>query len=439
MNGEAPRSGEPARRNAGKVSPISRIVAVLSVALALVVFAARERASATPVFAQAYGLSCSACHAQVPVLNAFGRYIQRTGYAALDAKALKHAFPVFLFDTGTTYTHQSGQPASDGRVTGPFDRTILQANSALGPDVTYKIEQVVADAGQAGFLDQGWFAFHNFFDHHGHLFVGKLAAINLEEFGGPDILADVNDAGQSRVPNVAVGVHNYALDYELGRWGAKFNYVRGKTLVQVAYLGNPSGTGSFGDAYDFSRAADTSFQWRVAYADPAKPYEVGVFGESGAFGFTGSQLLPGLNVDNYTVVAPYISKDPRPGSPGFRFEYSTAFDSNPGYVTPSTSTAPLRSIGSTTSSWMIGSVYQMVLHDHGVVNLTYYHTNQALSENGFTGVVQSTGPATGGGPAFSYAINPYTRIYTAMYVAKNQRPAFSISMWFTPPLWPRLK
>jgi hypothetical protein len=411
----------------------------IALLVVLLLFAARERAGATPVFAQAYGLSCTACHTQVPVLNAFGRYIQRTGYAALSPKALRHAIPVFLFDTGTTYTHQSGQPASAGRITGPLDRTILQANSSLGPDLTYKIEQVVADGGQAGFLDQGWVAYHNFFDHDGHLFIGKLAAINLDEFGGPDILADVNDAGQTRVPGIAVGVHNYAADYELGRWGAKFNLVRGKTLLQIAYLANPSGTGSFGDAYDFSRAADTSVQWRAAYADPAKPYEVGVFGESGAFGFSGSALMPGNHVDNYDVVAPYISKDPRPGSPGFRFEYATATDRNPGMVATTTPAPALRLAGSTTSSWMIGSVYQLVLHDHGQVNLTYYHTNQAISEVGFTGIVQPAGPATGGGPGFTYAINNYTRIHTAFYVAQNQRPAFAVTMWFTPPLWSRLK
>ena len=91
----------------------------------------RARAMATPVFAQAYGLSCSACHTQMPMLNAFGRYIQRTGYAALNPKTLSHAVPIFLFDAGTTYTHQSGQPASDNRITGPAHITLLQANGAL--------------------------------------------------------------------------------------------------------------------------------------------------------------------------------------------------------------------------------------------------------------------------------------------------------------------
>jgi hypothetical protein len=55
----------------------------ISVAALLVLLVGRERADATPVFAQAYGLQCTACHTQMPMLNAFGRYIQRTGYAAL--------------------------------------------------------------------------------------------------------------------------------------------------------------------------------------------------------------------------------------------------------------------------------------------------------------------------------------------------------------------
>jgi hypothetical protein len=250
-------------------------------------------------------------------------------------------------------------------------------------------------------------------------------------------LGDVNDAGQGSVPDVAVGVHDYASDYDGGRWGAKFNYVAGKTVAEVAYLGNATGGSSFGDWYDFSKAADTSFQWKLAYADPAKPYELGVFGESGALGFTGARIVPGLHTDHYTVVAPYIQKDPRPGSPGFRFEYATATDSNPGYVTAS-SAAP-QPVGPTASSWMIGSVSQMVLHDHGMLNITYYHTNQGLSDVGFTGILRPAGPETGAGPGFSYAFNPYTRIYTAFYVAQDRRPTIALKMWFSPPLWPRLK
>jgi hypothetical protein len=407
-------------------------ISVLALLLVLVV---RGRAEATPVFAQAYGLACTACHTQMPMLNAFGRYIQRTGYAALNRKTLAHAVPVFLFDIGTGYSHQSDAPSTD-KITGAFHTTLLQANSYLAPDVTYKIEQFLVVGGNAGFLEQGWLAYHNLFDHAGHLFLGKIPGVNLDEFGS-GVLNEVT-AADGQLPDVAVGVHDYGLDFD-GRWGAKFNYVRGKTFVEIAYLGNPTYAGSFADAYDYSRAADKSFQWRVAYADPAKPYEAGVFGQNGSLGFTGLGLLPGLHVDNYNVVTPYINKDPRPGSPGFRFEYATAIDSNPGYVTPAAALGPAQPVGSTTSSWMIGSVYQMVLHDHGMVDITYYHTNQNLSAIGFSGLVRPTGPQTGGGPGLSYAINPYARVYTSIYVAQNKRPAFTIDMWLTPPFWSRLK
>jgi hypothetical protein len=401
----------------------------------LVVSVGRESPSATPVFAQAYGLGCTACHTQMPTLNAFGRYIQRSAYAPLNPKTLEHALPFFVFDIGSGYTAQSGQPQSAYRVNGPGHSMVFQANGALGQAFTYKVEQLIVAGGQPGHLDETWIAYNNLLNHRGHIFVGKLPEINLDEYAD----GVLDDATISRLANVAVGDHNYDPDYDGGRWGARFNYVGGKTLVQATYLGNPTEGNSFGDAYDFSRAAERSFQWRVAYADPARPWELGVFGESGSLGFTGTGLLPGVHVDNYNVITPYISKDPRPGSPGFRLEYSTATDSNPGYVTSATTPAGLQKVGPTASSWIVGSAYQMVCHDHGMVTITYYHTNQALNETGFTGLVQTTGTETGVGPGISYAVNPYTRFYTTYYVAQNQRPAFSISMWLTPPLWSRLK
>jgi hypothetical protein len=74
-----------------------------------------------------------------------------------------------------------------------------------------------------------------------------------------------------------------------------------------------------------------------------------------------------------------------------------------------------------------------------MVNVTYYHTNQTLSETGFTGLVKPTAPVSGGGPGFSYAFTPYIRTYTVFYAAQGQRPTYAIKLWFTPPLWKRLK
>jgi hypothetical protein len=418
----------------------SSVLFLCAIAAAAMWFCAGCRsAMATPVFAQAYGLNCTACHTQMPALNAFGRYIQRTGYGALDSKTLAHAVPVFVFDIGTSYVRQGGQPNVDNRINGPFHDTVVQADSAIGPDVTYKIEQLLSANGQSGFLDQAWVGYHDILNRSGHLFVGKLAALNLEEFGAPSVLYDVNDAGGDRIPGVAVGAHNYGFDYGNGRWGTKFSYIKGKTVAQIAYLGNPSGLDSFGDLYDFSRTSDKSFQWKAAYADPAKPYEIGIFGETGSLGYSGSELVPGLHLDNYNVVAPYVSKDPRPGSPGFRFEYASAVDSNPGYAQSATTGGALQSVGRTPSSWMIGSAYQMLFDNRAMANITYYHTNQNLAESGLTGLVAPTGPQSGGGPGLSYAFNNYIRAFTVYYVAHDQRPTYALKLWFSPPLWSRLK
>jgi len=50
--------------------------------------------SAMPNFAQAYGMDCQVCHSIVPALNAYGRYVQRTGYASLDPKTIERADPI---------------------------------------------------------------------------------------------------------------------------------------------------------------------------------------------------------------------------------------------------------------------------------------------------------------------------------------------------------
>jgi hypothetical protein len=107
------------------------------------------------------------------------------------------------------------------------------------------------------------------------------------------------------------------------------------------------------------------------------PYEVAVFGENGAPGFTGS-----LN---------------------FRCENATATGSNSGLlVSPWFTSSPMQPAGLTVSSWKIGSAPQMVEHDHGTVNFTYYQTNQGFGAFGVARLIP-TGVQTGGGPGFSYA------------------------------------
>ena len=62
----------------------------------LIAFAMSDPAQAMPNFAQAYGIKCSYCHIQIPALNAYGRYVQRTGFAALNPHVLERESPVWV-------------------------------------------------------------------------------------------------------------------------------------------------------------------------------------------------------------------------------------------------------------------------------------------------------------------------------------------------------
>ena len=64
---------------------------VTVVAAAVIAFAMSDPARAMPNFAQAYGIKCSECHIQIPALNAYGRYVQRTGFAALNPHVLRRS------------------------------------------------------------------------------------------------------------------------------------------------------------------------------------------------------------------------------------------------------------------------------------------------------------------------------------------------------------
>ncbi len=100
-----------------------------------------------PNFAQAYGVQCSVCHTQVPALNAYGRYIQRTGYAALNPHVLKKEYPLWI-DYSTTYTEQTPNAAQwQGGNLG------IHADGTLGPGVTnwsYHVQQWLWEGNAAG-------------------------------------------------------------------------------------------------------------------------------------------------------------------------------------------------------------------------------------------------------------------------------------------------
>jgi hypothetical protein len=73
---------------------------------ACIVEAARPT-EAMPPFAQAYGVHCEVCHTIVPALNAFGRNVQRSGYATLDADTIHRTSPLWIGENPFFDTHDA--------------------------------------------------------------------------------------------------------------------------------------------------------------------------------------------------------------------------------------------------------------------------------------------------------------------------------------------
>ena len=90
---------------------LGALLCIIIVGSATITLAMRRPAAAMPNFAQAYGIKCSECHVQIPALNAYGRYVQRTGYAGLNPHVLQRESPVWL-DYPVSYTQQTPNAAS---------------------------------------------------------------------------------------------------------------------------------------------------------------------------------------------------------------------------------------------------------------------------------------------------------------------------------------
>ncbi|HVA28399.1 MAG TPA: hypothetical protein VNF68_09485 [Candidatus Baltobacteraceae bacterium] len=288
----------------------SLIATAAGIALAAALTA---HAQAMPNFAQAYGVQCSMCHTQVPALNAYGRYVQRTGYAALDPHILKKEYPVWIGQS-TTYTEQTPNVAQwqGGNVD-------LHLDGAIAKDWTYHVQQWFVSGNQPGGLDTMWVAYNNLFQRSGHLFFGKV------EEPAPSAYSQWFDLSGFASAEMTVGEHQYQLD--ANRWGTKFAYVRNALDAEIAYTTSGNDLDGFND---YTADTDKTLQYKLAYASPKSPFEWGYYGESG------SSPLPEGGFDHYYTNAFYVQRDPVKHVPGFIATYQMNYDANPGLGSPAT-------------------------------------------------------------------------------------------------------
>jgi hypothetical protein len=382
-----------------------RKVAVLSWHLGivtLVVFVASGGpAQAMPNFAQAYGIRCSECHIQVPALNAYGRYVQRTGYGGLNPHVLERQSPVWV-DYPVGYSEQPPGPASwDIGTLGVHAAGAFGTNNS---EWTYHVQQWIWETSQPGGLDTAWVAYNNFFDGSGHIFMGKLEVPAPSEFSQ---WFDVTGLSINSGAEMTVGEHTYELD--ANRWGYKFAYIRNSLDAEVAYVAASNDWSGFND-YDWTQ--DKTLQYRFAFANPGNPLEFGYYGARGSWPLTEGGF------DQYYSNAFYAQRDPTNGVPGFLTTYQMNHDSNPGMGAPAA--------GSNAFSY---ELYDNI-GQRGLVAAGEQFTNDGLGNHTQIGNIDA-----------SYHVTRFIMLYAEEALSVGQKPTWNGLIWFmlpTGPQWPAL-
>lgn len=127
-----------------------RLAAFLSIALVVVLGSAS--ASALPVFAHRYGLTCETCHTAVPHLTAFGEAFRDRGFR-LPGRRPEPAFPVTVkVQLGYASESEGGLPKA------VIDEVEMLMGGSAGKRGSYFVEQYALDGGVPGHTRDLWAA-----------------------------------------------------------------------------------------------------------------------------------------------------------------------------------------------------------------------------------------------------------------------------------------
>ncbi|HVA38229.1 MAG TPA: hypothetical protein VNJ51_11530 [Candidatus Dormibacteraeota bacterium] len=325
---------------------------------------------AMPPFAQALGVNCDTCHTMVPMLNAYGRYVQSTAYSAIDHDQLVKEFPAWI-DYSVESDYGPGAGAGTGVARNSFGNLSIHALGYLSPDITYHFQDwLISGDSTANVLDTFWVSYNKLFQRQGHLFVGLLEA------PAPSVYSMSMDLDGPGASSTLVGEHDWS--YTIGnRWGTKLAYIHNWLNLEGGYLlsddPNFHGLTDFGGAYGSANCpngneycyfdnsnTEKTFAWKAAYASPKKPVEAGLFGSFGTI-----QVSTGT--DQYNSVAAYVQVDPgKHYVPGVLAIYQTGHDSNPGVSSISGNVMP--ATDSTGSSF---ELFEPIFRGNAVVSLRH--------------------------------------------------------------------
>ena len=365
---------------------------------------------AMPVFAKAYGVQCSTCHTVVPALNAYGRYVQRTGYSSLNREVLKTVVPIWF---GEQVNGDSTGGVSDisPTHTSSFGNLAIHGAGYFAPDWTFHVQQwLLQNDSGGGTLDTAWATYNNLFHRDGHLFIGKI------ESPGPSPFSQWQDISSFATPEIVVGEHAYQLD--ANRWGAKMAYTHGALDAEAGWMSSSNGFLSSAD-WAPTPGADKTFQWKVASAHADQPFE------AGGYGSIGSYIVSTGAADHYWSIAGYAQRDPTGhGIPGVLGMYQIANDGNPGLD------ANGIQLPSAASSSFSLEIYEPLLGNNALIGYRDQYTNDGLGNPLHSGVIDLSFNV----PGVQYLHGYVESGLGSNSGAPNGGPTWRWLLWWTTPI-----
>jgi len=366
----------------------------------LALVASARSAGAMPVFAEAYGYDCSKCHIQVPALNSYGRYVQRTEYEALDRHVLAEIVPIWVgeqanYDTMGSFEAHHVQ----------FGGLAIHVAGYLADDVTTHIQQWVVENDEPGPLDTAWVSYNHLFGPNTHLVYG------LQPVPGPSLFSQWMDLAPFAVPDTVVGEHTQ--EFEDNRWGTKVGWATPYFAADIGYFGSEAGLSG---ATDFSDDTDKAVQWNVEYAPFDHPLQLGVYGSHGT-----APLGEG-GIDRYAGTAAYFQYDETPHAPGVLLLYQRGWDGNAGQVNPGQPN-PLP-LGPAASNGTIAELfYKPLRHYEGLVSV-----REELSSNGLGTVIHTSNAD------INFRVARFIHATIEGYAQSLGKPGVRYQLWWTTPI-----
>jgi hypothetical protein len=136
--------------------PGRRRQALVGFGLVLAGGVADRPATAIPLFAHEYGVTCQKCHTVIPQLNPFGMAFMANGYrirGISPGPAIPLSIRINLVDSSA---YQGNGPNGAGLPKAIVDEIELFTAGLIGSRGSYLVEQYVVDGGEPGLLRDAW-------------------------------------------------------------------------------------------------------------------------------------------------------------------------------------------------------------------------------------------------------------------------------------------